>query len=107
MINHTDKSERVLLWGWYCWVNVLADRRFGIELLETEVLSETEEDPELHQYPYRKVERQLRKDKPEVIIDIPGADNPKKLVEYPGLMKWVAEHYKAQPFMKGTLYRRL
>jgi len=65
-------------------VNVLADRRFGIGLLETEVLPEAQEDPELYQYLYRRVERQLRDEKPEVIINILGADNPKRLVDTPG-----------------------
>ncbi len=106
VVNKTKKTERVLIWGWYCWVNVLADRRFGIGLLETETLAKAENGAELRQYLYRKLDRQIKEDGPDVIIDIPGAENSQRLTQYTQLSTWVDQHFNAQPFLNGTLYRK-
>ena len=105
VIKKTKKTERVLIWGWYCWVNVLADRRFGIGLLETESMAKAEKDSKFQHFLYQKLDRQLKEDGPDVIIDIPGRENSRRLSEYPQLKVWVNEHYEPQPFLKGTLYR--
>jgi 4-amino-4-deoxy-L-arabinose transferase-like glycosyltransferase len=105
VIKKTGKTERVLIWGWYCWVNVLADRRFGIGLLETQTMAKAKKD--FRRYLYHKLDRQLKEDGPDVIIDFPGADNSQRINTYPKLSVWIQKHYETQPFLDGTLYRKI